>query len=180
MVRIKERYLLVNIVYPPDPAKAPKANLPDFVVHHQPTVEKLTPQLLLRGIRAEISSLFGDYGSGALGGGLSVKYLSLATSTFILKCSRAHYQMLWSALTFMDHVPVKDGRPCIFRVVRVSGTIRKAEEEAIRQAKKLILAAKETTDNTKSSLTSALQKQDAMVLDITDASSDEDMDDADG
>lgn len=108
-----------------------------------------------------------------------VKYLSLATSTFILRCSRAHYQMLWSALTFMDHVPVRDGRPCIFRVVRVSGTIRKAEEEAIRQAKKLILAAKEEP-GTKSSLTSALESQEEMVLDITDDSGDESMDDADG
>ncbi|RMJ07452.1 hypothetical protein CDV36_012938 [Fusarium kuroshium] len=175
MVRIKERYLLVNIIYPPDPAKP---NLPDLVVRHQPTVEKLSPQALLKGIRSEIASLFGDYGSGALGS-ISVKYLSLATSTFILRCSRAHYQMLWSALTFMDHVPVKDGRPCIFRVVRVSGTIRKAEEEAIRQAKKLILAAKEEP-GTKSSLTSALESQEEMIIDITDDSGDESMDDADG
>jgi ribonuclease P/MRP protein subunit POP5 len=87
--------------------------------------------------------------------------------------------MLWSTLTFMDHVPVKDGRPCIFRVVRVSGTIRKAEEEAIRQAKRLILAAKENTDS-KSSLNSSLHNQDEMILDINDVSSDEDMDDADG
>lgn len=43
----------------------------------------------------------------------------------------------------MDHIPVKDGRPCTFRVVRVSGTIRKAEEEAIRQARSLIVSAKE-------------------------------------
>lgn len=79
----------------------------------------------------------------------------------------------------MDRVPVKDGRPCIFRVVRVSGTIRKAEEEAIRQAKRLILAAKEDTDS-KSSLNSSLRNQEEMVLDINDVSSDEDMDDADG
>lgn len=45
----------------------------------------------------------------------------------------------------MNTVPTKDGagRPCIYRVVRVSGTIRKAEEEAIRQAKQLIIAVKE-------------------------------------
>ncbi|KAF5005467.1 hypothetical protein FDECE_8086 [Fusarium decemcellulare] len=178
MVRIKERYLLVNIVYPPDPAKAAKSNLPDFVVHHQPTIEKLSPQALLKGIRAEITSLFGDYGSGVLGS-LSVKYLSLATSTFILRCSRAHYQMLWSALTFMDRIPVPGGRPCIFRVVRVSGTIRKAEEEAIRQAKRLILAAKEDT-NSQSALAFAPQSKDDKVIDVTDSSSDEDMDDVDG
>ncbi|EWZ42163.1 hypothetical protein FOCG_02656 [Fusarium oxysporum f. sp. radicis-lycopersici 26381] len=177
MVRIKERYLLVNIVYLPDPAKAAKSDLPDFVLNHQPTIEKLTPGALIRGIRAEVASLYGDCGSGALMS-CSVKYLSLATSTFILRCSRAHYQMLWSTLTFMDHVPVKDGRPCIFRVVRVSGTIRKAEEEAIRQAKRLILAAKEDTDS-QSSLAISLRHQDEMVLDVNDASSDEEMDDAD-
>jgi ribonuclease P/MRP protein subunit POP5 len=63
--------------------------------------------------------------------------------------------------------------------VRVSGTIRKAEEEAIRQAKRLILAAKEDTDS-KSSLNSSLRNQEEMVLDINDVSSDEDMDDTDG
>ncbi|KAH7017729.1 Rpp14/Pop5 family-domain-containing protein [Ilyonectria destructans] len=178
MVRIKERYLLVNIVYTPEPARAAKDNLPQCVVQHQPTLDRLTPQALLKGIRAEVASLFGDYGSGALGGSVSVKYLSLATSTFILRCPRAHYQLLWSALTFMDRVPVKDGKPCIFRVIRVSGTIRKAEEEAIRQAKMIILAAKEESSGAKSSLTSALRTQEQMSLDITDESSDEDM--ADG
>lgn len=72
-----------------------------------------------------------------------VKYLSNPTSTFILRVNREHFRLAWAALTFMDHVPVKDGKPCIFRVVRVSGTIRKVEEEVIRRAKGLILAAKE-------------------------------------
>ncbi|KAH7160272.1 Rpp14/Pop5 family-domain-containing protein [Dactylonectria estremocensis] len=175
MVRIKERYLLVNIVYAPDPVRAAKDNVPQCVVQHQPTLDRLTPQTLLKGIRAEVASLFGDYGSGALGGSISVKYISLATSTFILRCPRAHYQMLWSALTFMDRIPVRDGKPCIFRVVRVSGTIRKAEEEAIRQAKKLILAAKEESSGAKSTFASALQTQEPMSLDVTDESSDEDM-----
>ena len=88
--------------------------------------------------------------------------------------------MLWSALTFMDRVPVKDGRPCIFRVVRVSGTIRKAEEEAIRQAQRLISAAKEDTNNVKSSIATAVQDQEDMILDITDDSEDDNMDEADG
>ncbi|KAI5463109.1 Rpp14/Pop5 family-domain-containing protein [Mariannaea sp. PMI_226] len=180
MVRIKERYLLVNIIYPPDPVRAAKENLPQSVLQRQPTVERLTPQALLKGIKTEVASLFGDYGSGALATNLSVKYLSLATSTFILRCSRAHYQMVWSALTFMDHVPVNDGRQCIFRVTRVSGTIRKAEEEAIRQAKKLILAAKEEAGDAKSLFSNALEPQEQISLDIGDDSSDEDMLDADG
>ena len=90
--------------------------------------------------------------------------------------------MLWAALTFMDHVPTRDGdgRPCIFRVVRVSGTIRKAEEEAIRQAKRLILAAKDEANSATSTLTNVPAPQDPFTMDITDESSDDAMDDADG
>ncbi|PHH68995.1 hypothetical protein CDD82_135 [Ophiocordyceps australis] len=139
MVRIKERYLLVNIIYP----ASPSAGVPDFVAQHQPTVANLTPHMLLKTIKAQAAILFGDYGAGAFEGRLSVKYLSLATSTFILRCSRAHHQMLWAVLTLMDSVPAQNGQPCIFRVVRVSGTMRKLEEEAIRQSRALVLAAKE-------------------------------------
>lgn len=72
MVRIKERYLLVNILYPPssDPTTS-KSNVPDFVVRHQPTIERLTPQALLKAIKAEIALLYGDFGSGAIEGNLS-------------------------------------------------------------------------------------------------------------
>ncbi|KAM4064657.1 rpp14/Pop5 family protein [Hirsutella rhossiliensis] len=174
MVRIKERYLLVNILYPPDPPKTTKTSVPDSVVQHQPTVEKLTPAALLKAIRAEVAALFGDYGLGALEGHLSVKYLSLATSTFILRCARAHYQMLWAALFLMDRVPAKGGRPCIFRVVRVSGTMRKAEEEAIRQARGLILAAKQEASSAPAHPTAADQDvRGSFALDTTDSASDD-------
>ncbi|KAI8628311.1 Rpp14 family protein [Xylariaceae sp. FL1651] len=141
MVRIKERYLLVNILYPSDLGSRP--DLPDAVVINQPTSDQLTPALLLRAIRAEVAALFGDYGSGALeGSGFSVKYLSQATSTFILRISRASYRFVWTALTFMTSIPVKNGKPCVFRVVHVSGTMRKVEEEAVRRARNLIFEVK--------------------------------------
>jgi ribonuclease P/MRP protein subunit POP5 len=112
----------------------------------------------------------------------TVKYLSLATSTAIIRCSRTHYKMLWSALTFMDAVPTKDGpgRPCIFRVVRVSGTIRKAEEEAIRQAKQLILAAKGEAGTGSGLLRSedlSATHHDLMDIDVANDSENDDDDD---
>jgi hypothetical protein len=68
MVRIKERYLLVNILYPPaEPKDHAGPSVPDFVLLHQPTTERLTPGSLMRGLQAEIADLFGDYGSGATG-----------------------------------------------------------------------------------------------------------------
>jgi ribonuclease P/MRP protein subunit POP5 len=108
-----------------------------------------------------------------------VKYLSHATSTFILKIHRAHYRLLWAALTVMDHVPVKNGRPCIFRVVRVSGTIRRVEEEAVRQAKALVLTAKDQAANRGSAfLTSKIVEpepsnyEDTSMIDVVDDSDD--------
>ncbi|KAK5624949.1 hypothetical protein RRF57_000665 [Xylaria bambusicola] len=71
-----------------------------------------------------------------------VKYLSQTTSTFILRIARAAYRFVWTALTFMNSVPIKNGKPCVYRVVHVSGTIRQAEEEAIRRARNLIFEAK--------------------------------------
>ncbi|KAH7327968.1 Rpp14/Pop5 family-domain-containing protein [Stachybotrys elegans] len=181
MVRIKGRYLLVNIIYPPDPEKLAKTDVPDIVFNHQPTVENLTPQALLRAIRSEVATLYGDYGAGAMEGHLSVKYLSLATSTFILRCSRSAFRMLWSALTFMDRVPVKDGRPCIFRVVRVSGTIRKVEQEAIRQAKQLILAAKGESASINSFIADMAREPDHVMADTAgNSDSDDDMSLGDG
>ncbi|KAI1265699.1 hypothetical protein F5Y18DRAFT_44239 [Xylariaceae sp. FL1019] len=67
MVRIKERYLLVNILYPSELGSRP--HLPDVVLLNQPTTPDLTPQLLRRAIIAQVAALFGDYGSGALEGG---------------------------------------------------------------------------------------------------------------
>ncbi|KAK3688370.1 Rpp14/Pop5 family-domain-containing protein [Podospora appendiculata] len=146
MVRLKDRYLLVSIVYTDVPAGAHSKGpspVPDLLLYNQPSEGALKPQLLLKAIRSEVASLFGDCGSGSVDRSLQVKYLSVATSTFILRISRSHYRLVWAALSFMDRVPIKNGRPCIFRVVRVSGTIRKVEEEAIRRAKLLILAAKD-------------------------------------
>ena len=42
----------------------------------------------------------------------------------------------------MTKIPLKDGKKCVFQVVRVSGTMRKAEEEAIRRAREIILEAR--------------------------------------
>jgi hypothetical protein len=76
MVRLKNRYLLVNILYPGIEHKPVNSKIPDFVVFNQPTTDTLTPQALLRGLKAEISNLFGDYGSGATADSLQGKYIN--------------------------------------------------------------------------------------------------------
>lgn len=77
---------------------------------------------------------------------IAVRYLSTATSTAIIRVARAHYRLVWAALTFITMLPTPISVPCMIQVVRVSGTIRKAEEEAIRRARECVLKARRETD----------------------------------
>lgn len=119
-----------------------------------------------------------------------MKYLSPATSTFIIRVSRAHYRIAWAALSFMNTIPIKNGKRCVFRVVRVSGTIRKAEEEAIRSAREIMLrATREMREQGVVTLDNILGKQDdsksgnsikdALMVDRSD-SEEGDLSDGDG
>lgn len=54
--------------------------------------------------------------------------------------------MVWAALSFITSLPLRPSEmPCVIQVVRVSGTMRKAEEEAIRRARLQIRRAQRTT-----------------------------------
>jgi ribonuclease P/MRP protein subunit POP5 len=82
MVRIKHRYLLIEILYPFSPAKALKdasSALPDTVLFHAPSPDYLTPALLVRTIRDKIADLYGDYGVGIVGNSLAGSLPHLST-----------------------------------------------------------------------------------------------------
>lgn len=77
MVRIKYRYLLVNILYPEQESRKTKPtgsgakdDLPYTVQFRRPGPEQLNGKLLTRLIREGVSDLFGDYGSGMVTGSL--------------------------------------------------------------------------------------------------------------
>lgn len=61
-------------------------------------------------------------------------YLSTVTSTAIIRVSRECYRLVWAALSFTTQLPKPVNTPCVFQILRISGTIRKSEEEAIRLA----------------------------------------------
>ncbi|OQO00191.1 hypothetical protein B0A48_13978 [Cryoendolithus antarcticus] len=148
MVRIKHRYLLLNILYPDEKTQnvhhtgpTSTEDVPYALQFRQPSPDALNAKLLARMVRDAVAELFGDYGSGMVSGSLIVKYFSPATSTAIIRVARAHYRLVWAALTFMINLPKPLNQPCVMQVVRVSGTIRKAEEEAIRRARLAIRKA---------------------------------------
>ncbi|GAM85878.1 hypothetical protein ANO11243_038880 [Dothideomycetidae sp. 11243] len=135
MVRLKHRYLLLQILYPDSPQ-----SLPGSLVFHSPSSDTLTAASLAKTIRESVVELFGDYGAGMTSFSLVVKYLSTPTSTAIVRVTRAHYRLVWAACSSLTHIPDRgrQGMECVIRVVRVSGSIRKAELEAVRRAKEAI------------------------------------------
>lgn len=143
MVRIKNRYLLFNILYPAPPTGA-VSSVPSPLDFLDSTPSGFTASNLAALVRDQVALQFGDHGAG-VAGSLSVKYFSPVTSTGIIRVAREHYRLVWAALTFIQSIK---GREVVIRVVKVSGTIRKAELEAVRRAKGDIqrIAGKDAVD----------------------------------
>jgi ribonuclease P/MRP protein subunit POP5 len=120
MVRLKYRWLLFEIIYPNETSAVPFS---------APT-QDVTVKLLTDVLRQQISYNFGDHGIGLVLSSLSIRYFSPATSTGIIRASRDHYRLVWAALTFIRDL---SGRECVITVRRVSGTVKKAEEEILRR-----------------------------------------------
>ncbi|KAF2734954.1 hypothetical protein EJ04DRAFT_223993 [Polyplosphaeria fusca] len=142
MVRVKHRYLTVQYLYPATLLESAPKDLPTTIQFRQPTPDDFGAGRLVQAIRAGVEELYGDYGLGMVNTGLKVNYHSTATSTSIIRCPQAHYQMVWAALTYMTKLPKPANTPVVVRVIRVSGTIKKAEEEVIRRAKQTVLQMK--------------------------------------
>ncbi|EXJ55523.1 hypothetical protein A1O7_08451 [Cladophialophora yegresii CBS 114405] len=155
MVRIKQRYLLFNILYPSPPtttAGSQPTSPPAYILFCRPSPSHLSASLLSMVIRNELHTLFGDHGLSVTQSALRVVYFSPATSSGILRVPRAHFRMVWAALSFITAIPPERDRggrgtrgperPCVIRVVRVSGTIRKSEEELLRRARRELVRAK--------------------------------------
>lgn len=74
MVRIKHRYLLLNILYPSEDksktASTKDEEVPWTVQFRRPSSDRLDGRLLMRVIRDGVSELFGDYGAGMITGSL--------------------------------------------------------------------------------------------------------------
>jgi len=76
MVRIKHRYLLVDILYPSIKPMGPTQRaehddeVPFTVQIHRPSPARFDAKLLLKMTRDGVAELFGDYGSGMIAGSL--------------------------------------------------------------------------------------------------------------
>jgi ribonuclease P/MRP protein subunit POP5 len=87
MVRVKNRYLVVNFLYPStNTSSASKDALPQLLQLHQPTPDGFHTGKLLGTIRDGITELFGDYGMGMVSSSLKGKS-TLVVSDLCLGCA---------------------------------------------------------------------------------------------
>lgn len=116
MVRIKHRYLLVNILYPEQEARRTKQSgsggkddLPYTVQFRRPGPDQLNGKLLTRLIREGVADLFGDYGSGMVSGSLvgktvSIISLSWTYGLFVSQSSIAPKQQAQPSSASLAHI----------------------------------------------------------------------------
>ncbi|KAH7061998.1 Rpp14/Pop5 family-domain-containing protein [Paraphoma chrysanthemicola] len=182
MVRVKFRYLIADFLYP-EPAAKSKTQLPDLVQIHAPTPDAFHAGTLVRLIRDGVTELYGEYGMGMVSAGLKVNYWSPATSTAIIRCPRDHYEMVWAALTYITRLPNPVDLPVVVRVTRVSGTIKKAEEEVIRRSQHIIRRARTWEGNGELPMMQSVEKaaekdrksENEVLARVDDGSEDDDM-----
>jgi ribonuclease P/MRP protein subunit POP5 len=78
MVRLKQRYLIVDYLYPAatGPSNS-KDHLPAGLQFHQPTPDEFHQGKLIGAIREGVAELFGDYGMGMVSTSLKSKTPSI-------------------------------------------------------------------------------------------------------
>jgi ribonuclease P/MRP protein subunit POP5 len=86
MVRLKHRYLLIDILYPQRVSVASVTALigkNDFIEFHAPSPSRFDERALARMIRDHVGELFGDYGAGKIAGSLKSMFSPTCRFHFI-------------------------------------------------------------------------------------------------
>lgn len=137
MVRLKQRYILFEILYPPTEGDAQFSNSPrdSLLGLHQKSPGSVNHKSLQKNIRKAIQDNYGDHGVGTAGMLLQIKYFSNKTSTGIIKCGRLASPIIVGALTLIDNF---EGESVLVKVSHVSGTIKKCEQYSIKKSRELM------------------------------------------
>ncbi|KAF3989301.1 hypothetical protein FT663_02848 [Candidozyma haemuli var. vulneris] len=147
MVRLKHRYILFDILYPPvsEPRTGTqRAKFSTFcdnpkdtlLALHAPSPASINPKTIVNILKNAVHEHFGEISAGGVGQSIIVKYFSNKTSTGIIRCSRQDFQQVMAAIALVTKL---DNYDAVMRCVHVSGTIKKCEQYSIRRNKQLII-----------------------------------------
>lgn len=136
MVRLKSRYIFFEILTPFDEESGSQdrsfTSKKDILLRHRRTSPTtVNPKSILQELRKVIQTNFGDYGLGKATTLLQIKYFSNRTSSGIIRCGHGDHQYILMAFAFINKINGFEN--IIVNPVKVSGTIKKIEQFAIRR-----------------------------------------------
>jgi RNase P/RNase MRP subunit POP5 len=109
MVKFKSRYLLVETLFNDDSHK------------------KIDTTKMSQIIKKQVEDLFGEVGLGKINKNLQVKYYNNYTKLMIIRLSKDHVNLAWTALALINNL---EGDKCRMHIIGNSGTIKKCETKA--------------------------------------------------
>ncbi|XP_069118549.1 ribonuclease P/MRP protein subunit POP5-like [Argopecten irradians] len=113
MVRLKNRYLVCEVVYTGSRKKV--SSFSEYDLH--------------LCIRNAVQQSYGDYGRGVLRTSLSVKHWNRATNIVLIRAKRGAHTMVQAALTFIKTIA---GTDAFFSTLHIGGTIRSCYKFLVR------------------------------------------------
>lgn len=143
MVRLKNRYILFEILYPP----TSETRAENIILQHRQQREEqkvnITSKMIVYELRRMIRLFLGDQGLAKANIMLQMKYFNIATSMGIIKCSFEFYKIVVLGLSMIQQLTFngENGfalKHIFINVLKLSGTIKKLEEFGIERNKKLI------------------------------------------
>lgn len=143
MVRLKNRYILFEILYPP----ASETETENIILQHRQQGEEqrvnITSKTIVYELKRMIRLFLGEQGLAKANIMLQMKYFNISTSMGIIKCSFEFYKIVVLGLSMIQQLSFNGDNGFILKglfinVLKLSGTIKKLEQFGIERNKKLI------------------------------------------
>ena len=126
MVKFKSRYLLIELQYQNECNNS---------------VKLLDANQLYNHISKQVKIYFGDVGLGKIKRNFQVKYNNNYTNLIIMRINRDYLDILLTVLSLISNI---DNNILRFRIIKVSGTIKKVEVLATNYLKNWLINYEKT------------------------------------
>jgi len=126
MVKFKSRYLLIELQYQNECNNS---------------VKLLDANQLYNHISKQVKIYFGDVGLGKIKRNFQVKYNNNYTNLLIMRINRDYLDILLTVLSLISNI---DNNILRFRIIKVSGTIKKVEVLATNYLKNWLINYEKT------------------------------------
>lgn len=129
MVKFKSRYLLIELQYENETKNGVKLFDANQLYNH---------------IIKQIKLFFGDNGLGKIRRNFQVKYNNNFTNLVIIRIGKEYLDILWTVLSLITNI---EGYNLRFKIINVSGTIKKSEIHATEYLKNWLLNYEKTKES---------------------------------